>query len=148
MRILPDLAIPLIVWVIIQIIKIALDFAIQKKRHVENLRAAWWFPSVHSGISTSLTTLFFFKFGLYSPEFTICFIFSLLFWYDAMSVRWEAWQHAKYINKLSWELKTMLNFQASGNLKERLWHTLIEVLWGIVIWFAVTVIIYYLFISA
>lgn len=141
---LPDFLIPIIVWWLIQLIKLIIDYIQERKFHVENFWRAGGFPSVHSWISTSITVLMFLKFGMYSPTFTISFIFSFLFWYDAMNVRFEAWKHAKYINKISLELKNILNFNEQYlYLKERLGHDLLEVLWGIVIWTVLTIFVYY-----
>lgn len=144
---LPDFIIPIVVGWIIQTIKLIIDFIQEKKFHFENFWRAGWFPSVHSGISSSITTLMLLKFWIYSPPFTIAFIFSFLFWYDAMNVRFEAWKHAKYINKISYELKNLLNFNEQYlYLKERLWHDFLEVVGWIVIWTSLTIGVYYILI--
>ena len=52
----------------------------------------------------------------------------MLFWYDAMNVRYEAGKHAQYINEIKEELKSFSFIDYKLNdLKERLGHTLIEV---------------------
>ena len=43
-----------------------------------------------------------------SLMFAIVFAFSLLFAYDAMNLRYEAGQHAHYINDLRFELQNVL----------------------------------------
>lgn len=141
---IPVFAIPLIVWWLIQLFKILLDLVKEWRFDCKNFFRAWWFPSVHSGISTSIATLMFLIYWYESSEFAISIIFAFLFWYDAMNIRYEAWKHASYINKISIELKTLLNF--SDNyfyLKERLWHTFLEVVWWIVIWCLLTILVYY-----
>ena len=139
--IIPDFIIPFVVLLIIQFIKIIIDVISEKRISLENTWRAGWFPSVHSGISSSLITLFFLKYWFYSAEFSIALIFGMLFWYDAMNVRYEAWKHAQEINKL----KLSLNVKDKElNLTERLGHTIYEVIWGIVIWAALTIGIYYL----
>lgn len=140
----PVFAIPLIVWWLIQLFKILIDLVKEWRFDYKNFFRAWWFPSVHSGISTSIATLMFLIYWYESSEFAISIIFAFLFWYDAMNIRYEAWKHASYINKISIELKTLLNF--SDNyfyLKERLWHTFLEVVWWIVIWCLLTILVYY-----
>lgn len=145
---IPLIAIPLIVGIVIQLIKLIVDFFIEKKIKIEDLRRSWWFPSVHWWISTSLSTLFLFEFWWSSPEFTMAFIFSLLFWYDAMNIRYEAWQHAKQLNKINTKLKNILEISENYlTLKERLWHTLFEVIGWIIIWFVITTFLYFWLIS-
>jgi len=134
-------AIPLVVGFIIQLLKVIIDFSIEKKLHIHYLRRAWGFPSVHSWISSSLTTLIGFTQWINTPEFAIALIFSLLFWYDAINVRYEAWKHAKFINYISNELNAVLGLEHDPSLKERLWHTFLEVVWGIVIGFLLTLAI-------
>lgn len=141
---LPDFTIPIIVWWLIQIIKVIIDWNKERKFHIKFVFRAWWFPSVHSGISTSIATLMLLEYGYHSPEFAIAIVFSFLFWYDAMSVRYEAWKHAKFLNQISLELKSLLNFTENYYyLKERLWHTFIEVIWWIIIWCLLTTILYF-----
>lgn len=85
-------------------------------------------------------------YGFESPEFAISFCFSFLFWYDAVNVRYEAGQHASYINKISEELDDIFDlWWKMVLLKERLWHTFIEVMWWIMIGVTFT-LVYYQFI--
>jgi acid phosphatase family membrane protein YuiD len=44
------------------------------------------------------------QYGHESAAFVIAFCFSFLFWYDAANVRYEAGQHASYLNQLNKEL--------------------------------------------
>lgn len=139
--------VPIFIWFIIQLIKILIDFYKEKKINVQSIRRAGWFPSVHSWISASITTLMLLKFWIDSSEFAIAFTFSFLFWYDSMNVRYEAGKHAKYLNNISHQLKTVFEFWDNKYilLKERLWHTLYEVLAWILFWSIITVILYTIF---
>lgn len=144
---LPLFVIPLAVAIIIQSIKIIVDFFVEwrKKVKIDYLRRAGGFPSVHSGISSSITTLMALTYGIQSPHFAISLCFSILFWYDAMNVRYEAWKHAQYINEIKEELKSFSFIDYKLNdLKERLWHTLVEVIGWVFVWSAITWIIYYI----
>lgn len=135
--------IPLIVWAIIQMIKVWIDYIIDGKISLPSLRWSWWFPSVHSWLSSSITTVVFFEQWIHSIEFAICFIFSFLFWYDAMNVRYEAGKHAHYINNIRTELKEVLNAHEKLHfLKERLGHTPTEVLGWIIVWMVLTTFFY------
>ena len=134
-------AIPLIVWLLIQFLKLIIDFSIEKKLHIDYLRRAGGFPSVHSGISSSLVTLIWFTQWINTPEFAIALTFSILFWYDAINVRYEAGKHAKFINYISNELNAALGLEHDPSLKERLGHTFYEVVWGILIGSIFTLVI-------
>jgi acid phosphatase family membrane protein YuiD len=69
----------------------------------------------------------------------------LLFAYDAMNLRFQTGQHAHFINKLRFELQWIFLKEQVEKLRERLWHTPLEVLWGFVIWSSLTYVLYYLF---
>lgn len=144
---LPLFVLPIIVAIIIQSIKIIVDFFAEggKRIKIEYLRRAGWFPSVHSGISSSITTLMGLNYGVESAYFAIALCFSVLFWYDAMNVRYEAGKHAQYINEIKEELKSFSFIDYKLNdLKERLWHTFVEVIGGIFVGSGLTWIIYYI----
>ncbi len=77
-------------------------------------KALWtgWMPSVHSAVVVSLATWVAIKYGVRSDLFAITMAFTLIIIYDAINIRFEAWQHARAINKSLWEKK----------YKESLWH--------------------------
>lgn len=135
----------LIVWFTIQFIKILIDSIKYKKFIFLNVFSAWWFPSFHTWIVTSITTMILMKFGFDSIFFAFACGFALIVSYDAMNVRFESWKQAKYINEIRSSIISVLSMTKKDNtiLKERLWHTPIEVFWWIVIWFVLTFILYY-----
>lgn len=138
---IPDFLVPLLVWWCIQIIKVWIDFFTTQKMSFSSLWSAGWFPSVHSGIAASISTLMLLHYWAYSPEFAIASSFSFLFWYDAANVRYEAWQHATFLNRISEELDKTLNlWWKIVMLKERLWHTAFEVVWWIIVWVCLTLV--------
>ncbi len=137
----------MIVWFIIQFTKVMLDSIKHKKISFIHIFAAGWFPSFHAGIATSITTMVRLAFGFDSIRFALSCGFALLFAYDAMNVRFQSGKQAKYINEIRLDLKSVLTKQKKGMpLKERLWHTPVEVLWWILIGFIATFILYYCFI--
>lgn len=138
---IPDFMIPIIIGWAIQAIKMFIDICTTKTIRWSYLRWAWWFPSVHSWIAASITTLMAIRFGLYAPEFAIAFSFSFLFRYDAANVRFEAWQHASFLNRMSEELDGILDFGGKFVLlKERLWHTAFEVAAWVIVWVCLTIL--------
>ncbi len=144
MRIAPFL-IPLAVGSIIQLIKMIVDILAHKQKlSFSSFRRSGWFPSVHSGISSSIATLVWLEYGFFSMYFAICFTFAFLFWYDAANVRYEAWKHAQYINEIKDELRSFsfIDYKLQ-DLQERLGHTTIEVFGWVVVWSMLTAMIYY-----
>ena len=142
---MPYFLVPIFVGIIIQSMKIVIDFWNERNIAVDSLWRAGGLPSVHSWVSSSIVTIMFLEFGHNSAEFAIAFTFAFLFWYDSMNIRHEAWKHAKYLNKINSQLKSVLEFSDKAIFfKERLWHTFIEVIWGIIVWFFLTLIIYFL----
>lgn len=142
----PLFLIPIIIWWCIQFMKLVIDLCVQKKLSWKSIWTSWWFPSTHAWITASVTTLMLLHYGIESAEFAMSFCFSFLFWYDAVNVRYEAGQHASYINKISEELDDIFDlWWKMVLLKERLWHTFIEVMWWIMIWATFTIIRYQLF---
>lgn len=132
-------------WMFIQWIKVLVDvLAHKRKLKLSAFREAGWFPSVHSGISSSITTLVWCVYGIDSMLFAICLTFAALFWYDAANVRYEAWKHAQYINEIKDELKSFsfIDYKLQ-DLQERLGHTSVEVIGWIIVWCLTTLAIYF-----
>lgn len=129
---LPLVFIPLTVAVVTQFMKLIIDYYHTRSFKLSDFWTAGGFPSVHSSMSASIITIVLRFVWPYSIEFAIAMTFARLFRYDAINVRYEAGVHAKYINEIRLELKDLLSIQNNiRHLKERLWHTLSEVLGGI-----------------
>jgi acid phosphatase family membrane protein YuiD len=60
--------------------------------------------------------------------------FTVIIIYDAINVRFEAWQHAIAINKSLWEKK----------FKESLWHLPSEAFAWSLLWIIVALLLYYI----
>lgn len=137
----------IVVWLTIQILKVIIDSIKIKSFSFTSIFAAWGFPSFHSGLATSVTTMVRLSEWFNSMLFTVCFAFSLLVAYDAMNVRFESWKQAKCINEIRSSLSAALLWGLNRDerlpLKERLWHTPIEVAWWMIISFILTFILYY-----
>ena len=137
----------IVVWLTIQILKVIIDSIKIKEFSFTSIFAAWGFPSFHSGLATSVTTMVRLSEWFNSMLFAVCFAFSLLVAYDAMNVRFESWKQAKCINEIRSSLSAALLWGLNRDerlpLKERLWHTPIEVAWWIIISFILTFVLYY-----
>ena len=98
-------------------------------------------------MASSVTVLALLADWIRSTTFAIALTFSMLFAYDAMNVRYQTWKHAEYLNAIRKDLQEnflMIQPQKKSKLKERLWHTPIEVMWGFVFWVVLTFVFYYI----
>ncbi len=133
-----------IVGVFIQVVKVVIDRIRYRRFYIGHIFDSWGFPSFHSGLASSVTMLVWLTQGFSSLGFAVAFAFSLLFAYDAMNLRYEAGQHAQYINSMRFELQNVLQ-KKEWPLKERIWHTPFEVAGGIIVGSVLTFMLYYRF---
>ena len=124
------LIIPFISAVISQTIKVLIE---GRKTHKINLKrfidGMGGMPSTHSSLTTSLTTLIYLNYGVTSILFAVSLFFSLIVIYDSMGIRYESGNQAKIINKV-----------VGTNLKEKLGHTPLEVLSGVILGISIGII--------
>ena len=113
--------IPLVVMILGEIVKMLVENVRSGKWHLALFRPGG-FPSSHSAFVTSLLIIVWYKLGLQSVEFAMSFVFAGIVWYDAMSVRRAVGEQAKALNQL----------QNIRHYAERLGHSFLEVLGGIV----------------
>ena len=121
-------------WFISQMIKTLLVFITTKKFVPERIFGPGGMPSAHSASVTALSISTCRVCGIQSVEFALAFVFAAVVMYDATSVRRQAGEHAKAINKVVDKVDKMeeddddvLNI---NQLKEVLGHTPLEVLAG------------------
>ncbi|MCS6983032.1 MAG: divergent PAP2 family protein [Candidatus Absconditabacterales bacterium] len=137
------LLIPVIVWLATQSIKLIIDIICHHPIKISQfLVTSGGFPSGHSAVSSSILFLVRREQG-FSLLFLVVAVFCILWWYDAMNVRYQAGNHAKILNTLvdhylnhdSPQYETIKQYLVSSASKfpERLGHTPIEVIGGIII---------------
>lgn len=95
---------------------------------------SWGMPSVHSSVVVALATAVAIKHGITSDLFAISMAFTVIIIYDAINVRFEAWQHAVAINESLWEKK----------FKESLWHLPSEAFAWSILGILVAIALYYI----
>lgn len=145
----PYFLVPLAVGLLVQWLKIIIDFLIEKTIKLDYLRRSWGFPSVHGAVIWSIISLTWIIDGTSSMSFAISVAIGILIWYDAVNIRQQAWKHAKALNEMRkqiWELRIDLgeitHIRKNFNLlKERLWHTMRELFAGILIGTGITMLI-------
>ena len=122
----PFLMTGLISWLIAQILKTVIHFAIYRKLEVERLFGDGGMPSGHSATVSSVCTMCGLFYGLGSVEFAISAILAIIVCHDAMGVRRETGRQAVILNEL---LKTFESGH-TPDLKELVGHTPFQVLMG------------------
>lgn len=145
-----------IVWFSIQLIKVIIDSIRQRSFASWSVFSAWWFPSFHTWIASSVTMMAWMEYGFDSVIFALSCWFALLVAYDAMNVRFESGKQAQCINEIKSEISEVFMADKKTkkyskslklyDLKERLWHTPIEVLWWVIISICITAPLYYYFV--
>lgn len=125
------LIIPIITASISQTIKVLIEY---KKYHKLNIGrfidGMGGMPSTHSSLVSSLTTSIYLNYGVTSILFSLALFFSLIVIYDSMGIRYESGNQAKVINKV-----------VGTNLKEKLGHTPLEALAGVILGISIGIII-------
>lgn len=138
----------IIVGCIIQLTKVIIDLIKYKRFFIDHVFSSWWFPSFHSWIASSVTMLVLLEYWFWAVLLAVAFAFAVLFSYDAMNLRYEAGQHARYINTLRayiWWNANVTKGKGKWELKERIGHTPIEVIWWVVFGSVLTFLFYYRF---
>lgn len=118
---------PVIVGFLSEAVKVASEGILRGAWH-EGFFRSGGMPSTHSAFVTSLLIVVWQHAGAESVAFAIALVIAVLFWYDAMVSRREIGEQAKVLNQL----------QQLIVLKERLGHSFLEVIGGIVFGTVVT----------
>lgn len=119
-------------WLAAQVLKTILTLLTTKKLQLERLTGAGGMPSAHSAAVCSMCIAISRVEGVASPLFALSFIFAAIVMYDAMGVRRAAGEHAKVINAMVKESRS-IDIQNQDLLKEYLGHTPLEVLGGVLL---------------
>ena len=143
---IPPIFIVLLVWVIIQFVKIIIDSLVEKRVCLDHIFISWGFPSFHTWVASSVTVMALLADWIRSVSFAIALTFSMLFAYDAMNVRYQTGKHAEYLNAIRRDLQEnfLMTQPKKSKLKERLWHTPIEVMGWFIFWVVLTFVFYYI----
>lgn len=119
--------IPLIVGLLAEVAKIAIE-GFERGAWHEGIFRSGGMPSSHSAFVTALLIVVAERAGIESVEFAMSTVFACIVWYDAASSRRAIGEQAKILNRL----------QKWTHLSERLGHSLLEVIGGIIFGAVVT----------
>lgn len=131
-------------WTLAQLLKTFITFIRTRRFDPERLFGAGGMPSGHSATVTALVISISRSCGVSSVEFAIAIVLASIVIYDAMGVRRAAGEQAKVINqivKVNNEDDIEENDIDAEELKERLGHTPLEVLGGVMLGILIPVII-------
>lgn len=118
-------------WAAAQIIKTVINIIELRKFDPERLVGAGGMPSSHSATVCSLVTAVGLRYGPDTYEFALAAVLAIIVMYDAMNIRREAGNHAKWINVINATIDP--NVRIDKKFKEYLGHTPFQVLVGAVI---------------
>ncbi len=83
--------------------------AIAGKFSIARMFGSGGMPSAHSTFVVALATTMGIKHGVWSDEFTISLVFSIVIIYDAMNVRYQSGLHARALNRMTPDDNEVLN---------------------------------------
>lgn len=117
---------PFLAWLVAGCLKFLIN-SIKAKRLAFGLIGYGGLPSNHSAIVSSMAALIAFKEGINTPAFGVALTLAFIVMLDANSLRRAVGKHAVIINKLA---KEDPDYQ---QLRERMGHSKVEILAGIII---------------
>lgn len=125
---------PFLAWLAAGCIKFLIN-SIRAKKLAFSLIGYGGLPSNHSAIVSSMTASIVLNEGIYSPAFGVALTLSFIVLLDANSLRRAVGQHAVLINQL---VKDNIEVKP---LRERMGHSKVEIVAGIVVGIFVAIII-------
>lgn len=120
---------PFLTWLVTGILKFLIN-SFRAKRLAFDLIGYGGFPSNHSAIVSSMSTLIAFKEGINSSAFGVAITLAFIVILDASSLRRQVGKHAVAINKLN-----HLSSENKNLLRERMGHSRSEIFAGILVGF-------------
>ncbi len=140
-----------------QLIKLPIQYMIDKKWTPSIIFSTGGMPSSHSAFVTALTLAFLLTEGVASPYFAISFVLAGVVIHDAIGIRREAGKHATVLNQMKEEVNDIAKELSRGKerdihvvenkLKELLGHEPIEAISGTLLGIILTLAYYYLVIA-
>jgi uncharacterized protein len=130
---------PFIAWFVAGILKFVIN-SIKAKKFAFGLIGYGGLPSNHSAIVSSEAALIALKNGIGHPAFGVAVTLAFIVVLDATSLRQQVGKHAAMINRMSAQLEGFQPF------RERMGHTRLEVVAGVVVGIIVAILIQSMFV--
>lgn len=121
---------PFLAWLVAGVMKFAIN-SFKARQLAFGLIGYGGLPSNHSSIVSSMAALIAFKEGIGHPAFGVALTLAFIVMLDANSLRRQVGRHAEAINRLA------AGDTAHQALRERMGHTRLEIIAGIVVGIAV-----------
>lgn len=115
---------PFFAWLVCGITKFVVN-CLKERRLALDLIGYGGMPSNHSAIVSSMASLIALKEGMNSPAFGVALTLAFIVILDANSLRKQIGKHAKVINHLE--------YYQGDKLRERIGHSKLEILTGIIL---------------
>lgn len=141
----PILICAVVSWAMAQLLKFIFSWASTGRPHAERLIGTGGMPSSHSALVCGATIAAAKVEGFGSSAFAICFILACVVMYDALNLRRQAGEHAKVLNLMIHSEKEPVEELEDVELKEKLGHTIFEVLGGALLGIIVPMVILLIF---
>ncbi len=133
---------PIIAWLFTGITKFVIN-SLQERRLAFDKIGYGGFPSNHTSIIATIVWMIGFNYGFFSLEFSLGAAITFIIILDATSLRRQVGKHAVFINKLYLSHDVNENGLSSKRLRERIGHSPVEVIGGILFGFLWAVFIDY-----
>ena len=135
--------VPIIAWAICQFVKIAINYAKEKKFDIKKLVSDGGMPSAHVATVASLSTMCGFIYGYSAAPFAISAVLTVVILRDAVSVRFQAGVNARAIKKLQDKINETLPEESKvdiGKIKLTGGHTPLQCAVGVAVGVLVAVL--------
>jgi acid phosphatase family membrane protein YuiD len=120
-------------WLVAQVLKVIINFAIHRTFDLGFLLSSGGFPSSHSATVSALALGIGKYYGWNSPIFAVAAVFAMVVMYDAAGVRRAAGKQAEVINQIVDGLYHQMTHLSQERLKELIGHTPFEVFAGAIV---------------
>ena len=124
-------------WIVAQVLKTMLDFALNRTINWERMVGSGGMPSSHSAFVCACAASVAYLYGWSSPLFAIAASMAIVVMYDASNVRRAAGEQAKILNYIMEHWTQMKPAMFGKELKELLGHTPLQVFMGALLGIAV-----------
>jgi acid phosphatase family membrane protein YuiD len=106
--------------VLAQLIKLPIQFIIDKKWTPSIIFSTGGMPSSHSAFVTALTIGLAIQEGIKSPLFAISLVLALVVIHDSIGIRREAGKHASVLNRMQDDLEDLIGELKKGQEKDKI----------------------------
>ena len=127
-------------WAVAQFLKVLINLWLNKKLDWQRCIGMGGMPSSHTALVVSLAIAIAFREGVGSSAFALAFILATVVIYDAMGVRRETGKQSAVLNQIITEMLVEGKPITEQQLKELVGHSPIEVLGGLIVGIAVSLL--------